>query len=194
MPWYLQKWSSLLLCCLHGDSLNIAVWGTQLSVAVDEGESAKGGCSTSVEITVSREMRTWVGARTEADGVPGTRCQRAGTSLLPIRAEFHRSGCLKQRWSMAIDVAAGIRSAAPVWSYTYMCALSAPLHTLLSQWPVPLVPGTAWDKPLSNTCNPAALPLLQLLASPQPSQLSGVGGFLMALQTSVTVLPGLRLQ
>lgn len=57
MPWYLQKWSSLLLCCLHGDSLNIAVWGTQLSVAVDEGESAKGGCSTSVEITVNREAR-----------------------------------------------------------------------------------------------------------------------------------------
>lgn len=39
------------------DSLNIAVWGTQLSVAVDEGESAKGGCSTSVEITVNTEAR-----------------------------------------------------------------------------------------------------------------------------------------
>lgn len=88
-------------------------------------------------------MRTWVGARTEADGVPGTKCQRAGISLLPLRAEFCRSGCLKQRRSVAIEVAAGIRSAAPVSSYTYMCTLSAPIHTLLSQWPVPLVPGTA---------------------------------------------------
>lgn len=61
-PAPLAMWSSLLLCCLHGDCLWTGQFDVGVGLIVDEGEFVKGMMEESLQKSANKEMKAGRGA------------------------------------------------------------------------------------------------------------------------------------